>query len=347
MAPLLPQVAFAKDRAVANSQAVLRLTVRRTVSNLQLFNELLLLRIDFLGAGKQLTPELARGLASAYSIALRRRYPLTQVCRAWGLSRSNVYRNQQQRARPPLKTAHPLSDAEIVQKLREIVVQCPFRSERHRKLWARLRHCGIEVSRERVRRLLREHRILPQPGLGILTDQPDVMWGIDSTHVRTTYDGVAHVLFAIDHCTSECMAIGVAGEETAEAWVVLVKRAIVKAFGSLSPGIAVGLTVRHDNHQIFQAEEFRKPLRSLGIGFSRIPILSPQMNGCAERFVRTLRENLLSIRYFERLMDLVQATREFQTAYNGQWLVARAEYRTPTQIRDFLHFLAHRRRAAG
>lgn len=312
------------------------LTVRLTVPNLQLINELLLLRIDLLKAGKVPTPELAHAVSSAYSVSLRRRYPLIQICRAWGLSRSGVYRWV--RTRTPLSTnsAHPISDDQIVEKLRELVRESPFRSERHRKLWARLRQSGMLVSRERVRRLLRQYPILPQRGLGILTDKPDVMWGIDSTKLKTTMEGLAHVLFVIDHCTAECLGIGVTGEETAECWVKVIEQAIAKAFGSVLPGIAAGLTLRHDNDPLFRHQSFRSPLKRFGIRFSASPLLTPQMNGCAERFVGTLRSNLLSIRYFQTLSEILHATREFQTAYNEQWLIARAGYRTPAQIREFV-----------
>lgn len=310
------------------------LTVRLTVPNLQLINELLLLRIDLLGAGRAPTPELAHAVSSAYSVSLRRRYPLTMICRAWGLSRSRVYRWLKARSPLPTNSTHPISDDQIVEKLRELVRECPFPSERHRKLWARLRQSGMLVSRERVRRLVREFSILPQPGLGIVTDKPDVMWGIDAAKVRTALDGEVHVLFAIDHYTAECMSIGAVVEETPEVWVRLVKQAIAKAFGSVAPGIAIGLCLRHDNHPLFRTKAFRKPLRKLGIRFSPSPILTPQMNGCAERFVNTLRGNLLSIQNFSNIFDLISAAHNFRTLYNEHWLLARAGYRSPTQIRD-------------
>jgi transposase InsO family protein len=303
---------------------------------LQLTIELLLSRIAYLESGRRVDIALASLHASAHSIACRCPYTLARVCRAWSLSRSTVYRR---RKAPQAGATAPrhitlISDQEIAARLREIIHRSPFPAERHRKLWARLRREGILVSRERVRRILSEFQILPPRGNGILTDHPDVMWGIDSTTVGTAFEGGASVLFAIDHCTAECLAIDVIQEETAAAWVDLIRRGIHYAFGRLSPGCAAGLTLRHDNLPLFREESFRSPLRVFGVAFSRSPILSPQMNGCAERFVRTIRDNLLSIQFFERLADLSASTAHFRTQYNEQWLLARAGYRTPIQLRE-------------
>ena len=47
-----------------------------------------------------------------------------------------------------------------MEKIRDVLVEAEslgFRGEGYRKVWARLRHRGIPVSKERVRRLMREH----------------------------------------------------------------------------------------------------------------------------------------------------------------------------------------------
>ena len=45
-------------------------------------------------------------------------------------------------------------------------------------------------------------------------------------------------------------------------------------------------------------------------------VQAPQGNGCAERFIRTLKENLLWVRHFETIEDLRQAPLEFRGTYN-------------------------------
>jgi putative transposase len=62
-------------------------------------------------------------------------------------------------------------------------------------------------------------------------------------------------------------------------------------------------------------------------------VREPEGNGVAERFVRTLKENLLWIRSFAPVAELVEDLREFRLRYNEQWLVERHGYRTPAQVR--------------
>jgi putative transposase len=59
----------------------------------------------------------------------------------------------------------------------------------------------------------------------------------------------------------------------------------------------------------------------------------PEGNGVAERFIRTLKENLLWVRAFDTIEELRQALQEFADHYNENWLVARHGYQTPTQVR--------------
>jgi transposase InsO family protein len=58
-----------------------------------------------------------------------------------------------------------------------------------------------------------------------------------------------------------------------------------------------------------------------------------QTNGVAERFIRTLKENLLWVEHFTTVAELVEALWEFKRRYNEQWLIGRHGYRTPAQVR--------------
>jgi transposase InsO family protein len=58
-----------------------------------------------------------------------------------------------------------------------------------------------------------------------------------------------------------------------------------------------------------------------------------QTNGVAERFIRTLKANLLWIECFTSVAELVEALREFRRRYNEQWLIERHGFRTPSQAR--------------
>jgi hypothetical protein len=59
----------------------------------------------------------------------------------------------------------------------------------------------------------------------------------------------------------------------------------------------------------------------------------PEGDGVTERFVRKLEKNFLWVRRFARVVELVEALREFRRRYNEQWLIERRGYRTPAQVR--------------
>ena len=47
----------------------------------------------------------------------------------------------------------------------------------------------------------------------------------------------------------------------------------------------------------------------------------PEGNGVAERFIRTLKENLLWVRSFDTIEELRLAVLEFKRTYNEQWML--------------------------
>ena len=62
-------------------------------------------------------------------------------------------------------------------------------------------------------------------------------------------------------------------------------------------------------------------------------VREPEGNGCAERFIRTLKEQLLWLRSFATVAELVEALGEFKRTYNERWMIGRHGHRTPSQVR--------------
>ncbi len=72
----------------------------------------------------------------------------------------------------------------------------------------------------------------------------------------------------------------------------------------------------------------------LGLTSSPAFVREPQGNGCAERFIRTLKENLLWLTTFDTVEELRVALLEFKQRYNETWLIGRHRYKTPMQVRQ-------------
>ena len=83
----------------------------------------------------------------------------------------------------------------------------------------------------------------------------------------------------------------------------------------------------------YMADEFQKELAFLGVASSPAFVRAPEGNGCAERFIRTLKENLLWVQRFDTVEDLRRALLAFREIYNATWLIERHGFRPPAAIR--------------
>ena len=55
-------------------------------------------------------------------------------------------------------------------------------------------------------------------------------------------------------------------------------------------------------------------------------------NGCAERFIRTLKEQCIWARTYPDVAELRAAVAEFVERYNSRWLIERHGHRTPREV---------------
>jgi transposase InsO family protein len=83
----------------------------------------------------------------------------------------------------------------------------------------------------------------------------------------------------------------------------------------------------------YVSHDFQAEIRFLGIESSPAFVREPEGNGCAERFIRTLKENLLWVRRFATIEEPRLALLAFRETYNRTWIIERHGYRTPAQVR--------------
>ena len=268
----------------------------------------------------------------------------------WEMPRSSFYAERDRRKRPrPVRKRGPqrLPDDQLLEEIRKVLSDGAFLGEGYRKIWARLRHRGVRVWKERVLRVMRENQLLSpsrQPARPtqehngtIVTDRPDLVWGTDATTTVTAADGQVTIFAAIDHCTAECVGIHVVKKAHRFEALEPIRQGVRNHFGSFSGGIAAGLWLRHDHGSVYMSEDFQNEIRHLGMTSSPSFVRQPEGNGCIERFFRTLKEQLLWIRNFTDLEELRTAVHQFRDRYNESWILEKLGYRTPAGARrDFL-----------
>jgi len=158
---------------------------------------------------------------------------------------------------------------------------------RARRIQAELSKLGIRVSLATVSRYL--PRTEPDPGqrqrwTTFLRNHRDLIAGMDFFVVPTVRFQLLYVWFAIDHGRREILHFNVTANPTAR-WVIQQLR---DAF----PDDPAHRYLILDNDAIFSAEVDRS-VKTLGIIPTRTSFQSPWQNGVAERFVGSVRRELL------------------------------------------------------
>jgi len=97
------------------------------------------------------------------STSTGKRFGLKRICRVWKRPRSTVYHRRRLQARDPAAPSKrpgpqgPCDDQTLLGRIRKVLADSLFHGEGYRKVWARLWFQGVRTSKERVRRLMREH----------------------------------------------------------------------------------------------------------------------------------------------------------------------------------------------
>ena len=194
-------------------------------------------------------------MSGAQSISTRRAYGVQRVCRVWHRARSSVYARRQATRSPALcRRRGPIGaapDDVLVAHIRRVLEASPFHGEGYRKAWAKLRVAGMRTSKERVRRLMREHDLQAPPRAGhahgpkahdgtITTEAPDVMWGTAMTATVTVAEGAAFVFVAVDHCATACIGLHAAKRGNRFEALEPIRQGIRERFGASATAWPVG-----------------------------------------------------------------------------------------------------------
>ena len=279
-------------------------------------------------------------------------YGIQRVCAVWDIARSSFYaapdaaapedgREAAAQKRGPHTT---LTDDVLLALIRADLAASPFQGEGHRKVWARLKILqGVRTGRKRVLRIMRAHALLSphrtRRGLGlvhdgtIITDAPGIMWGTDGTRVFTVEQGWCWIFVAVEHWNAECVGWHVCKTGSRYAALEPIAAGLTRAYGSVAADAARGLQLRMDHGTQYLADHFLNQIRYWGLTPSFAFVEQPQTNGVAERFNRTLKEQVIHGRIFQTLDALRTAVAAFVERYNTHWRVEKLGFLTPTEAR--------------
>ena len=98
-----------------------------------------------------------------------------------------------------------------------------------------------------------------------------------------------------------------------------------------------GLALRMDHGSQYLSDQFTNQIKFWGIQPSYAFVAEPQTNGVAERFNRTVKEQIMHGRIYRNIAELRDAVRDFVELYNAQWIVEKNGYLSPAQVRQAWH----------
>ncbi len=289
-------------------------------------------------------------MAEALAVSEELPAPLATVCRVAGVSRSAACEQRRRRgaSEPVRRRPGPvgaMSDGKLLAEIRQVLANSPFVGEGHRKVWARLRRRSVRTSRKRVLRLTREAGLLAPTGRvrkraarlheGTITvEMPDTLWATDATEAWSR-EGRAAVFCVVDHGSGEAWSDAALRMDRFAA-ADLLREVCTERFGSVEQAVASGLALRYDGGPCFRSQHYQTEIDHLGIARSPAYHYEPETNGCVEKFIQTLKEQVLWIERFDTFEQLRQAVRDFARLYNREWLLERHGYRTPIEARQHL-----------
>lgn len=285
--------------------------------------------------------------------ATARPYGVQLVCRTWEQPPSSYYASRRGAELPvrlaPAGKRRPKtapSDAELLELIRVDLPASPFHGEGHHKVWARLRvGDGVKVGRRRVLRLMRENNLLspyrgrcgsPRLHEGeSITQVPNLMWGTDSAKVFTVEEGWGWLFVAVEHWNAECWGWHSSKQGTWFAAPKPISRGLMSTVASVAADAGPGLALRMDDSTQYLSDHFQNQPEPWGISPSFAFIEQPQTNGVVERFIRTLKEQVIYGRVFQNLQEEVrEAVRGFVDTYNRECLLEENGFLSSWQARE-------------
>ena len=163
------------------------------------------------------------------------------------------------------------------------------------------------------------------------------MWGTDGVRVFTVDDGWGWIFTAVEHWNAECVGWHVwqarrplrrpAADLHGACRAVWLDRGRRGSGAGLADGSRLPVSVG----------PLHQPDQVLGIQPSYAFVAEPQTNGVAERFNRTLKEQIIHGRIYRNIAELRDAVRDFVELYNAQWIVEKNGYLSPAQARQAWH----------
>jgi transposase InsO family protein len=269
------------------------------------------------------------------------------LCETFALARAAYYAEaRRQREAPAAANVVALprrpryTAAEVVLlRIREVLAREACTAWGVRKVWATLRREGLKVSRKRVHALMRAHGLVlardgapGEPRRGhVVVPEPNRRLATDLTTVWTRRDGVVALVPTID-CGDRTAVIEVTVDQHGPAVLASVEQKLVAAFGSPDQ-VPDGVELRTDHGPQYTGADCAAVCTRWHVAHTYAPVGRPTGNAVVERFIRTLKEELIWLRDWESADELRAAVAAWLDHYHHRRPHQALNWQTPIERR--------------
>ncbi|MDE4730454.1 IS3 family transposase [Klebsiella quasipneumoniae subsp. similipneumoniae] len=199
-------------------------------------------------------------------------------------------------------------DTDVLRRIHHVIGELPTYG--YRRVWALLRRQteldGMPaINAKRVYRIMRQNALLLErkPAVPpskrahtgrVAVKESNQRWCSDGFEFRCDNEEKPRVTFALDCCEREALhwAVTTGGFDSETVQDVMLG-AVERRFGSELPASPVEWLT--DNGSCYRANETRLFARMLGLELKNTAVRSPESNGIAESFVKTIKRDYISI----------------------------------------------------
>ncbi len=210
-----------------------------------------------------------------------------------------------------------------------------------RKVWATLRRQGLRAGQKRVWAIMKADGLTLEPVAvrespgrygHVSVPESNRRWATDLTTVWTRDDGTVAVVPVIDCGDRTGLACDVTKSQESGAVLAPVERALLEQFGS-AECLPADLELRTDHGPQYTGSDCEALSKDWRFDHTFAPVGRPTGNAVAERFIGTMKIELIWTRDWASLKELQTAIDDWLEMYNGRRPHQAMDWMTPDEKR--------------